>query len=264
MRLYPRLHVAHAGAIASTFSGVSPEMLRERPIPSLDGAGFAPTGGSRVTTEEIVDLRRSLDRIADAAGFPTHSPAARQEFDRKAAAFLGSANLPPAEALRAESWAWIAVCLVPHLVQWRFGGDDRAARPERFAGSLQRNTIGRLWFRAWVFDTGEANPDRWRLMNSLPEDATVAILERTRIASHHRLARELALRWAARRERLPVSSEDVLREAAKRIRILAVVRELQVLDERELGDSVEAILNDSIRTLERPHGTGSVETRAEG
>jgi hypothetical protein len=197
----------------------------------------------------MLALRRELDRLADAAGFPTDSAMARQEFDRRASAFLGAAGLPPGEMLRAETWAWMTVCLVPHLVQWRFGGSGAKATLERFAGSLQRNTIGRLWFRAWVFDGGDGSVERWALVNTLPEDATVAILERTRIASNHRLARELAQRWIARRSDHSVKSEDVLREAAKRIRVLAVVRELETLDDRDLGDSVEAILETTVGSL---------------
>jgi hypothetical protein len=249
MRLYPRLPLAHASALASSFDGVSAEDLRRRHVPHLEGQRFAPTGGGRVTEPEMLALRRELDRIADAAGFPVDSVTARQEFDRRAAAFLGAAGLPSGEMLRAETWAWVTVCLVPHLVQWRFGGSSAGATLERFAGSLQRNTIGRLWFRAWVFDGGDASAERWALVNSLPEDATVAILERTRIASDHRLARELALRWVARRGDRSVKSEDVLREAAKRIRVLALVRELGALDERELGDSVEVILEATVGSL---------------
>jgi hypothetical protein len=214
-----------------------------------------------VTEPELLALRGELDRIADAAGFPAGSSVGRQDFDRGAAAFLGRAGLPAGEMLRAETWTWIAVYLVPHLVQWRFGGSDARTTLERYAGSLQRNTIGRLWFRAWVFDGGEANGERWALVNGLPEDATVAILERTRIASDHRLARELARRWLPLRADRTLKSEDVLREAAKGIRVLAVVRELNALDDQALGDAVDAILAD---TVDRLRAAGQIMNSVEG
>lgn len=249
MRLYPRLHLAHAGAIASSFASKEPTALQASLLPPLSGERFAPTGGQRVSEAELIQLRRDLDTVATATGFPADSPLARQQFDRQAARLLGAADLPPGEMLRAETWAWIAVHLVPHLVQWRFGGTDGTAAVERFAGSLQRNAIGRLWYRAWVFDAGPGSASRFDLIDHLPEDATVAILERTTIASDHRLARVLAECWVRHRDEAPSQAEALLRQSAIRVRVAAVIRELTVLDDRELGEAIERVLSETASIL---------------
>jgi hypothetical protein len=254
MRLYPRLHLSHANAIASSFVGSEPNVLRARDIPSLSGQRFAPTGGRRITDAEMFGLRRDLETIADSVGFPTDTLATRQQFDRQIAKFLGGADFPPGEMLRAQTWAWMAVYLVPHLVQWRFGGAERTASVERFAGSLQRNAIGRLWFRGWVFDRGSQHAGRFDVVDRLTEDASVAILERTTIASHHRLAQALAHGWLQHRDHAPSQAEELLREAAKRIRVLAVVRDLAVLDHKEVDTVVERVIVETAATL---HGNGN-------
>lgn len=249
MRLYPRLHLAHAAAIASSFAGKEPIALRASPLPPLSGERFAPTGGRRVSEAELDQLRRDLDAVADAAGFPADTLLARQHFDRQVSRFLGAADLPPGEMLRAETWAWIAVHLVPHLVQWRFGGTDGTAAVERFAGPLQRNAIGRLWYRGWVFDAGPGHPRRFDLLDHLPEDATVAILERTTIASDHRLARVLAECWVRHRDEAPSQAEALLRQSAIRVRVAAVVLELAVLDDGHLGEAIERVLSETASVL---------------
>jgi hypothetical protein len=252
MRLYPRLHLSHASALASAFDGIDPAVLRAQCPPGVSGQRFAPTGGRRVADSELHSLRRALDGAADAAGFPSRTLTARQVFDRQVAKLLGEARLPPGEMLRAETWAWIAVHLVPHLVQWRFGGTDAITASERFAGSVQRNAIGRLWLRAWVFDRGLEHPGRFDLVDLLTEDASVAILERTTIASDHRLAQRLAEHWLKRREEARTNAEDLLREAAKRIRVLAVVQELAVLEDGEIDSAIDDILDDTAAALEQP------------
>jgi hypothetical protein len=249
MQLYPRLHLSNAGALASAFQGIEPTALRRCQPPPLSGQRFAPTGGHRVTDVELRGLRQGLDSIADAAGFPADTLAARQQFDRGAARLLGLADLPPGEMLRPETWAWIAVHLVPHLVQWRFGARDARTITERFAGSLQRNAIGRLWFRAWVFDRGPEHTNRFELIERLTEDACVAILERTTIASDHRLAKLLVHQWLRRKSEEQAGAEELLRETAKRIRVLAVVQELSVLDSNEVELAVGEALEETRRAL---------------
>ena len=249
MKLYPKLHLSSASVLASRLDGMDPIVIRKQHPPPLSGQRFAPTGGHRITEGEMGHLRQELDRIADAAGFPADSVAVRQQFDREVARLLTSADLPPGEMLRPETWAWIAVHLVPHLVQWRFGGRDAQTTMERFAGSLQRNAIGRLWFRGWVFDRGPKHTDRFDLMDRLTEDASVAVLERTTIASDHRLAKILIDQWLRHKAQEQTSASELLRQVAKRIRVLAVVQEISVLDSNEVELAVGQILEETAKVL---------------
>jgi hypothetical protein len=216
--------------------------------PTLEGARFAPTGGTRVTLQELLGFRAHLDELAVAAGWPGDRLSGRQRFDREVAIWLGDLSLPPGEMLRAETWSWFTVHLVPHLVRWRFPGVRGTTSIERFVGPIQRNLLGRLWLRAWVLDQGEASPERWSLARAMSEDAAVAILERTTLASDHRIARAIATRWLAAKSGDVREVEGLLREAIKRIRVLAVVRNLSVLNDEALAFAVGAAFDEALAT----------------
>ncbi len=236
MQLYPRLPLPRARAMCVRYHGVSSENLRDLVKPSFEGARFAPTGGARVSMQELMVFKRRIEEVALAGGWPADSLAGRQHFDREVASWLGDLSLPPGEeVLRAETWAWFAVQLTPHIVRWRFAGADGATPIERFAGSVQRNTIGRLWLRGWVLDQGEAHPERWSLAQEISEDAAVAILERTTVASQHRVARMIAHAWLVVRSEGVRDPDGLLREAIKRIRVQAVARDFSVVDDEALS-----------------------------
>jgi hypothetical protein len=55
-----------------------------------------------------------------------------------------------------------------------------------------------------------------------------------------------------RRDEAPTNAEDLLREAAKRIRVLAVVLELAVLEDGEIDSAIDDILDDTAAALEQP------------
>ena len=249
MLLYPRLSLPRARALCAPLIGLPCEALRISATPTLDGARFAPTGGARVSLPELLTYRSRLDELAMEAGWPNDNPAARQRFDRSVAAWLGSVSFPPGEMLRAETWSWFTIHLVPYLVRWRFPGHaGMATSIERFAGPIQRNLLGRLWFRGWVLDQGEANPERWSLAQAISEDASVAILERTSLASDHRVARAIAARWLAARADPSHDADGLLREAIKGIRVLAVVRDLSVLNDEALTSIIQSAFDAALAT----------------
>lgn len=218
---------------------MAPGKLKVAGPPSFDGAHFAPTGGTRVSLNELIAFRSEIENVANAAGWPASSLSAKQQLDRELIACLGSRKLPTGEMMRAEVWAWIAVRLVPHIVQWRFGTDDLSTSPTRFAGTMHRNALGRLWLRAWVFGGDDAGrPERWELAQALNEDTTVAILERTSVASDHRLARAIAACWKEQHDARVPELEAKLRQVMKRLRVLAVVRNTSVMTEDALATMV--------------------------
>lgn len=249
MLLYPRLPLPRARVLCAPLIGLTSEALRFSVAPTLDGARFAPTGGARVSLPELLTYRARLDELAVEAGWPYDSQAGRQRFDRSVAAWLGSVSFPPGEMLRAETWSWFTVHLVPHLVRWRFPGPvGMGTSVERFAGPIQRNLLGRLWFRGWVLDQGEASPERWSLAQAISEDAAVAILERTSLASDHRIARAIAARWFAARSNPSHNADSLLREAIKGIRVLAVVRDLSLLNDEALSVIVQSAFDAALAT----------------
>lgn len=210
--------------MVATHTGRSPVQLRSAPLPNLDGAQFAPTGGSRIQVGALLALRSKLDEILDDVGFPESTLPARQRFDREVMVHLGELSWPPGEMLRAEVWAWIAVRLVPHAIAWRFMGRDGSVTMERFAGSIHRNALGRLWLRSWVLDD-RGTADRWSLATALTEDAAVALLERASLAADHRLARAIVRCWIDLQRSGVPDLEGLLRGAMKRIRVMVAMLE---------------------------------------
>jgi len=201
-----------------------------------------------VSLRELLGFRSQLDALAAGAGWPGESQTGRQQFDREVATWLGGLSLPPGEMLRAETWTWFTVHLVPHLVRWRFPGAAGATSIERFAGPIQRNLLGRLWLRGWVLDQGETSPERWSLARAMSEDAAVAILERTTLASDHRIARAIATRWLHAKTEGVREADGLLREAIKRVRVLAVVRNLSVLNDEALAFAIRTSFEEALAT----------------
>ncbi len=234
MKLFPRLPLIDGKALADEYGLLDAVALERRPIPDLAFARYAPTGGTRVGIEELQQLRRDIESCALAAGYPTVSKGGFQRFDCEVAVLLANRELPVGEMIRAETWAWIACLLVPHIVRWRFGKVDKQTTASRFAGTLQRNAIGRLWLRSFVLDEGAEAKDRWELVRGVSEDAAVALLERPRVASDRRMARAIIRQWLRLKRGGTQELEQVQRSAMKALRVAALVREFVVLDDASL------------------------------
>lgn len=239
MQLFPRIPLLRARALLAALHDRSPEHLGRAPVPTLDGAQFASTGGNRVPLSSLLAIRSRIDEILDDVGFPASTLAARQRFDRDVMVHLGELSLPAGEMLRAEVWAWLTIRLVPHAVAWRFMGRDGSVSTERFAGSIHRNALGRLWLRSWVLDD-PGSPDRWSLATALTEDAAVALLERASLAADHRLARSIVRCWLEWQRSGTPELEALLRGAMKRIRVMVTMIEPLAMSDCSMNELVRS------------------------
>lgn len=191
-----------------------------------DGVRFAATGGSRISDQQLMHLRNSLEVLARKHGFGSggiHDTSAK--FDAEASAWLSQEPLlDSGEALRDDVWSFVGVVLAPDMVQWRFGNS-----PRRYVGGV-RNTFQRLWIRGRAFDRGPQHPERWKLLEQITEDALVQITERPSIGGDPVLALAIGEAWL-RSFRLHGRSgmEDVMRRAILRIRIRNEIRNLAEL-----------------------------------
>lgn len=234
MRRFPRLSPARAKALLAERSGLDVARLRGLSPPAMDHEKFSATGLQRISRNDLAKFRDEVEAVAVEAGYPGYSQAARQKFDRDVAVCLASMDLPSGEMLRPDVWAWLAMHLFPHLVQWRFGKEDGAIAEERFLGIVQRNALGRLWLRGRIFDRGgQDNDQRWGLTKAISEDASVAILERTSLASDWRLARALGEGWLRARED-GLAADQMLRRVAINVRIKFAYSELGILTDQGL------------------------------
>lgn len=219
--LFPRLRSADGRRILADIATADLKTLEQRSATNHDAVFHAPTGGSPVTEAALALLRQRLHEIACNAGYPEDSARSRSTFDEQVAIHLPS--LWPGitgDALRADSWSFVAVVLVPHLVKWRFP----KANDRRYCGSLVRNAIGRLWLTGMLLDRGEGQANRWQLVSEATEDFLLQLIERPSVSAYPALALEIAEEWYCWKQRLTSSKlEELNRLALIRLRMRAAL-----------------------------------------
>ena len=185
-----------------------------------------------MSPKELIDLRKGIKSIAVSCGFGNGSGKRQHaRFDSDASAWLAENEIfASGEGLRDDVWTFIGVAMAPDIVYWRFG----AAR-ERYLGGV-RNAFQRLWMRGLILDRGSSAPGRWKLLQSLTEDALVQITERPSIGGDPILARQVAEAWVRAAERYGKGRmEPIMRHATLRIRIQNEIRSLSSLTPSNLG-----------------------------
>lgn len=239
MRRLPRLAPAKAKAFVAEVERQSLEQLelRSRTLLDLETERFAATGLPKVGADELQHLRNELQATMIAAGFPGTTQSVRQAVDRALAVKLATMDLPIGEMLRSDTWTWISLHLLPHFVKWRFVRTDSRITEERFLGTIHRNALGRLWLRGRVFDRGGDSHDQWGLVNTISEDASVAILERTSVSADHRLARFVGEFWLATKSK-GLDADGLLRNAMIRIRVQSALIEVATMSDTELSEFI--------------------------
>ncbi|WP_370319995.1 DUF6339 family protein [Oricola sp.] len=216
---------------------------------------YGPSGGARAVPAEITGIGRQLREIATDCGFPDASEAeAKAKFDRQATAALATVpELDSGEALRDDVWSFIAAVIAVDVAVWRYPSPPR----ERLAGGA-RNVFQRLWTRGRVLDRGEGDPDRWKYIDALSEDAMVQIFERASIAGTPRLARTIADAWVSTADRLGRGRmEDIMRRAMKLIRLRNEIIDLSFLSDHEMAEEVNSAFRIAAGSAEEGR-TGSV------
>ena len=245
MRLWPRLPLPRARTIAATYVGQSLESLEGIAWARSSDRLYAPTGGLPVDDTSLRAMRRSLQQLAVDAGYPhSRRRADTSDFDDAAVRYLAECSIGFGEAIRAETWAWVCVQLVPHVVAWRWMDAGGTIRLDRFAGSLLRNALGRLWYQGMLLDRGDAYADRWHYSELFGADQAVALLERPSLAASRQVCLAIGKVWSA----IPQAKrkEDLFRETMKLLLVRSAVQRLDVMDPHEL-DQVISQCFDSMR-----------------
>lgn len=234
-RRFPRLSAAQAKVAVSRLLGKSIEQLRleSRVLPDLETERFSATGMQRVSVSELKSLQEEVRLRMKGAGYPDGGVGARADVDKAIARTLAELDLSVGEMLRPDVWTWMAIHLLPDYLSWRWAKSDGSITEARVSGSIHRNALGRLWLRGVVFDRGAASDDRWGLMERIPEDAALAILERTTVSADHRLARAAAEAWI-NTGLMGTAAEDLLRRTMVFFRVQAALIEAVALDDTEL------------------------------
>jgi hypothetical protein len=255
MKLFPRLNLEAARALAEAVSVLSVEQAAAGSGIDHPTAIFAPTGGVRVQPQKLEALQSQLRSLAKGYGYPDPLRRSDQgEWDAKAAIVLhASMGIRPSEATRAGVWAFLGCVLLPDLVRWRFSGDRTGL--DRFLGKQRgiRNTFGRLWWRAELLGAGEGEEGRRRArryMDILGEDQLVQITERPEMSADRRVARAIAESYVTLRERADGKGEALMREAVKRIRRRLAFVAWEVLPEDTVKGEIQSLFEETLASFD--------------
>jgi hypothetical protein len=225
-RLLPRLSSHDARLCMSRFIRLDITEIASQADAGLDTlpVTFASTGGARFEPDQLRLLRSDVRTLAQQSGYPAEvGRDAQQRFDRETSLYLRTfPGLETGEAIRAETWQFVAAGLLPDIVFWRFAreGTGYGVTEARYVGG-NRNCFGRLWQRAVVFwDDRISEPDF--TLKLLKEDNFTAILERSAFSAFPAPCREAAraflLRRPLARDRAGKSLEEqLLRDAMCRV-----------------------------------------------
>jgi hypothetical protein len=149
-------------------------------------------------------------------------------------------GIVPADAASEDVWTFLTLVVVPEIGPWRY--PDR--KDERLLGR-PRNTLRRLWWRAWsVGPDLESAPQGCQ---PLGEDEFVGIMERSIIGGNPRTAKAVARavwRLDARRTRLARS--DLSRELFRRFRAFLPQLSVDALSEAELDALLDEVADKAV------------------
>lgn len=245
MKLLPRLPSSEGRRLADQYAGMAWQELKRESRSSHSRAEYGTSGGTRITDPELVRLRDTLmGLVVDSERADGHA-----YFDRYAGRVIHRAlEITPSEASHPGGWAFLGCVLAPHIVRWRFPGQQGEPTPtERFLGANRgiRNAFGRLWWRAELLRDPTAG-DPYELLSLLGEDEQVQITERSNLAGDRRIARALGLAIARLPARGKPSRMDVMRDAAKRLRRQAALIEMRALSDDQVSRTVYATVDSAI------------------
>lgn len=191
-----------------------------------DKVSWPASGGKRVDWDVFSAIRSAFDELLYKRVIG--SDMTPQDFDHKVYRILKN-NLPdltPSLAAKMEFWNFMNVGLLPDVVVFRWGRENKEINKERFF-SKRRNYLGTLWWRVDMFFDDAAIDDagKWKVLDTLSEDEFVQIMERPRLAGYQGLALALGREVADIRQNCKVPAslmKDLVRNALVELRIQAV------------------------------------------
>lgn len=242
-RLFEELHSHEVGGHAA--------MVSDHSLRSV----YAATGGRRVTRDELMALRESILVVANANGFPSDlKPARKSDFDFAVALLLlNESQLSPGEAGQRQVWAFLCLVLMPDVCAWRWPLEGKTRyTADRFKGTdLTRNTLARLWTRAYVLRE-PGSPDPFELMRVLGEaDIDHVMSRRSAIGACPAFVRAIV---RGHRDDAPRTGDDpaaraVLRESLMRLSRLVAFLDVDGLSNGELDRLVMSTRVEARRAL---------------
>lgn len=234
--LYPRLPRHIAQHAAQMLIRQTAEELKNLWETRHDAVTYAPTGGNRITDEQLKLLRTAVLTVAQQHGYPhTLDKNAARTFDIACAIVLHETmHLHPSEASHNEVWSFLACVLLPDVARWRFDDSTDTIRLVGGERGMRRHTFGRLWWRAYLaYNPHWENP--YAILYNLNEDDLVQVTERSSIAVRPSLFRSFCMSFAAATQSYAhLPRRDLMRDASKRMYRLLPLTATEALNDQEL------------------------------
>ena len=265
--LYPRLPNTVALSMALEGAKADINKLYSECATEHPATIFGTTGGTRVSTQKIEELRKTVTELAKKCAFPRKpSQDQARRFDASCAALLyDNMAITAHEAAQYGVWQFLCCVVMPHLVRWRFPGRSEGTTPNRYLGGV-RNTFGRLWWRALIF-AGDRTQSAEHTLQSLKEDELVQIMERPTLSGNRMLSRQVATTFLDLIAAKPAAVEDagrmrLMREAQKRLMRLFPIVAFDLLDQQRIAAIVRAQFLESLAVLQRERASEVREDEA--
>ena len=186
---------------------------------------YSPVIGKKVSDLKIQTIRKEIFNIVTDLNFP-YKPNQQntQDFDIKITKYLfENLDISPNEASKNEVWSFFTCELIPDIVKWRFFFDTEAPSNEalidRYLGG-RRNTLQRLWWRAYTFKNLIKEEDPYSFLKHLNSDDMREIEERTTLFGNLNLVRALAYSFIEVKKKNILQStlpRNVLRNLIKKL-----------------------------------------------
>ncbi|MGY4740870.1 DUF6339 family protein [Streptomyces sp. ATMOS53] len=242
--LYPRLLAEQARPLFEEYRHLAPADLSRRVALTHDSAVYVATGGDRVSSGQLRELREGVLELAKRAGFPDESDRARNaEFDLRLAALLhGEMGMVPAEAASRDAWAFLALVVLPDVAFWRYPQPPK----DRVLGTdLTRHVFGRLWWRAQLVRAPEES-EPYRALEILGEAAFDQIYaRRAALGGSPHLVRAILRVWKEL-DLTGLNERETLRDFLKRLLRLAPFVLFDGIQEHALDGELRSVAQESV------------------
>ena len=215
---------------------------------------FTNTGGQRIPTSYLNDLREEVKETAIRFGFPLKKKSYLDFEFEIAKIFFSSPFLwndndgnPTGEALRNNFWAYLTILLLPDIATWRWGfpkdNIPTKAWSVRMRGGGIRNTFQRIFRRVVSFDKGKnfSDSERLELIPQLNEDEFQAIIERTSLSASPKISIFCAEEIISRKPNENISDkmkQYIYRKSSIDLTAYGKVQALDLLNDYELKDLI--------------------------
>ena len=222
--------------------------------PEYNERFFTNTGGQRIPTSYLNDLREEIKETAIRFGFPLKKKSYLDFEFEIAKIFFSSPFLwndndgnPTGEALRNNFWAYLTILLLPDIATWRWGfpkdNIPTKAWSVRMRGGGIRNTFQRIFRRVVSFDKGKnfSDSERLELIQQLNEDEFQAIIERTSLSASPKISIFCAEEIISRKPNENISDkmkQFIYRKSSIDLTAYGKVQALDLLNDYELKDLI--------------------------